>query len=311
MRSVRCQNGRVFVTQQPTPTGDGVRVRIRSAGICGSDLHLLSSGTFEQLTIGHELAGVLDDGSPVAVEPILPCGQCEPCRRDDYHLCYLGPSMLLGVGRDGGMSDEIRVPERSVVPLPTKVDPKDACLVEPLAVCIHGLRLVWSSEIRRVAVIGAGSIGLLAAAAVKARGVAVSLASRHAYQAAAGKRLGASTLEGDYDLVIDAAGSAQALETAVQHCRPGGSLLLLAAYWEGLTLPGFAVCMKELRVVPGWLYSRSAGVRDVELAVELLSNNPEIARTVITHRFSLDAAAQAFEAAAARDRGAIKVVLEP
>ena len=90
--------------------------------------------------LGHEVAGVTDDGTPVAVEPLSPCGACAPCVRGDYNLCERGPRIIHGVGRDGGMADEMRVPARALVRLPAGVALRDACLVEPLAVVLHGLR---------------------------------------------------------------------------------------------------------------------------------------------------------------------------
>jgi threonine dehydrogenase-like Zn-dependent dehydrogenase len=312
MRAVRCREGRVELVELPAPQGDGVRVRIRSAGICGSDLHLLGSGFALRHTLGHEMAGVTDDGRPVAIEPLLPCGGCAACRAGDYNLCERGPGSVIGVAHDGGMADEIRVPERCLVPLPAHVPTADACLVEPLAVAIHGLRLAGLRGGDRVAVVGGGSIGLCALVAATAAGAEVALLARHDAQRAAGERLGARADSGSYDLAIDAAGTKSALESAVERCRPGGTLLLLASYWGGsLELPGFALCMKEVRVQPASMYGRAGAARDVDVAAATLAARPEIARALITHRFPLDAAAEAFRVAADRGAGAIKVVLEP
>jgi threonine dehydrogenase-like Zn-dependent dehydrogenase len=314
MRAVRCREGAIEVVEVPAPRADqGVRVRIRSAGICGSDLHLLA-GQFGPIrhTLGHELAGVAAGGRPVAIEPLLPCGECAGCRSGDYNLCVRGPGMLIGVGLDGGMCDEIVVPERCLVPLPGAVAPGDACLIEPLAVAIHGLRLARLRSDQRVAVVGGGTLGLCALAAATSAGAEVALVARHDAQRAAGERLGARAPSGSYDLVVDAAGTRDALARAVELCRPGATLLLVATYWGGLLeLPGFAVCLKEVRVQPASLYAREGAARDVDVAAAILATRPEIARALITHRFPLDAAAEAFRTAADRASGAIKVVLEP
>jgi L-iditol 2-dehydrogenase len=312
MRAVRCQGGSVEVAEVPRPSGAGVRVRIRSAGICGSDLHLVAGGFPLARTLGHELAGLTPDDTPVAIEPLLPCQSCECCRRGEYNLCVRGPAIVIGAGHDGGMADELLVPERCLVPLPAGATPEDACLVEPLAVAIHGLRRAKLRGDQRVAVIGGGSIGLCAVAAVTSAGAAVGLAARHDAQIEAGARLGAHTApEGEHDLVIDAAGTDSALEQAVALCRPGGTLLLLATYWSGLSLPGFALCMKEVTVIPASMYGRHGVARDVDVAAGVLATRPEIAQALITHRFPLDAAPEAFRTAADRSAGAIKVVLEP
>lgn len=312
MRAVRCRAGAVEVSEVPAPTGDGVRVRIRSAGICGSDLHLVEGGFPLPHTLGHEMAGLTDDDTPVAIEPLLPCARCPACRAGDYNLCERGPGIVMGTGRDGGMADELRVPARCLVRLPAGAMPEDACLVEPLAVAVHGLRRAGLRGDRSVAVIGGGSIGLCAVAAALEAGAQVALAARHDAQREAGQRLGAALEpDGRFDLVVDAAGSASALEQAVTLCRPGGTLLLLASYWSGLALPGFALCLKEVTVVPASMYGRQGSARDVDVAASLLAARPEIARSLITHRFPLDAAPEAFRTAADRAAGAIKVVLRP
>jgi threonine dehydrogenase-like Zn-dependent dehydrogenase len=142
MRAVRVHDGHVAVDDVPAVDGPGVRVYVRSAGICGSDLHLIEAGVVEaaQVTLGHEVAGVTDDGTPVAIEPLAPCGACGPCLDGDYNLCRTSGAMLFGIGRDGGMADEMWVPERALVPLPAGIDVRDASLVEPLAVVVHSFR---------------------------------------------------------------------------------------------------------------------------------------------------------------------------
>src|SRR5262245_39135928 len=197
MRAVRVVNGGIEVVHVPSPSGDGVKVRIRSAGICGSDLHMLEHGYHPAVTLGHELAGELADGTPVAIEPLVPCGTCELCTAGDYNLCRSEPTMIVGIMRDGGMAEELLLPARCLVPLAAGVAARDACLVEPLAVCVHGLRKVGLHGGHRVAVVGAGSIGLLAVAAARAAGAEVGLVARHAAQAAAGERLGAKPAEGE------------------------------------------------------------------------------------------------------------------
>jgi threonine dehydrogenase-like Zn-dependent dehydrogenase len=209
------------------------------------------------------------------------------------------------------MAECLRVPERCLVPLPAGVRATDACLVEPLAVAVHGLRRARVHPGDRVLVVGGGTIGLCSVAVARAAGCDVSLIARHDAQREAGARLGASEEEGEVDVAVDAAGSESALATAVERVRPGGRLLLVASYWQGLVLPGFDVTMKEVDVIPAQMYGRDAAGRDIDQAAALLARAPEIARAVITHRLPLEAAPEAFRIAANRRAGAIKVVLEP
>ena len=121
----------------PAHATDPVRVRVRSCGICASDLHLAAWNL--PVTLGHEFAGVLDDGTPVAVQPNAWCGTCDRCRAGETNLCRTGGARLHGVSLDGGLADEVIVDRRSVVPLPAGIDPSVGALVEPLAV---GMRAV-------------------------------------------------------------------------------------------------------------------------------------------------------------------------
>jgi 2-desacetyl-2-hydroxyethyl bacteriochlorophyllide A dehydrogenase len=313
MRAVRCQEGAPVVVDVSAADGDGVRVKVASAGICGSDLHLLAWNL--PFVMGHEFAGTLDDGTPVAVEPIVPCGDCSPCRAGETQRCVVGPTMVMGVGRDGGMADECVVPASCLVRLPEGVATRDACLVEPLAVAIHGIRRGHVHGSQRVGVIGGGSIGLAAVAAAQAAGASVDLAARHDRQRAAGERLGAGTLdesEPPYDVIVEAAGTTSALAQAVERCRPGGTVVLLGTYWDGdVQMPGMPLCMNEITLVPASMYGRTGPSRDVDVAATLLATRPEIAEALITHRFPLDAATEAFAVARDRSAGAIKVVVEP
>ncbi len=314
MRAVRFEKGRIRVVDAPVPSleGDGVAVRVRGCGICGSDLSMLDSGWELPGTPGHEIAGTLDDGTPVAVEPLAPCGHCEYCARGEYQLCRSGNDIIYGVGRDGGMAEALVVPRRALVPLPRAVDVAAACLVEPLAVAVHGLRRAGVRADARVAVIGGGPIGLSAVAAASASGCEVGLAARHPAQIAAGAALGARPLgSGEHDLAIDCAGNAGSLAQAVDCLRPGGTLLLLSTAWGDLVLPGMALGAKQVDVISSLMYSRSTAGRDFDVAASLLGARPEIAGVMITHRFPLERAADAFDAARDRAAGAIKVVLEP
>ena len=223
--------------------------------------------------------------------------------------------MVIGVGLDGGMAEECIVPASSIVTLPAGLSPRDACLVEPLAVAVHGIRRGDLRTSERVAIVGGGAVGLCAVAAARAVGARVDLAARHDAQRTAGQRLGAGTIADDassaYDVVIDAAGTTESLQQCIHLAKPGARMILLATYWGGMQIPGFELCMKEVNVIPSAQYNRQGPSRDVDVAATILATTPIVAQSLITHRFPLDAAAQAFAVAADRSAGAIKVVLEP
>lgn len=312
MKAVRCCDKHVHVVDVPTPEGEGVLVNVRSAGICGSDLHMINAGYELTSTLGHEVAGTLPDGRAVALEPMAPCGHCDMCVLGDYHLCRLGAGMMIGLARDGGMAQQILVPARCLVPLPGNVSVADACLVEPLAVAAHGIRMLDLKPSSRVAIVGAGAVGLAAAAVLTRHVASVDIVARHDAQKEAALRLGAGLdPRGEYDAVVECAGTSEALAHATRLCKPGATVLLLATYWDGVQLPAFDVLTKELKVQGSFGYGRRNLVRDVEVAAQLLAQRPELPGILITHRLPLEAAPQAFEIAANRRAGAIKVVLEP
>ena len=313
MRAVKVRNGRIDVVDVSPHDGPGVRIHVRSAGICGSDLHLIDAPDVvpDGTTLGHEIAGITDDGTPVAIEPLAPCGQCEPCRSGEYNLCLDSSSMIYGIGRDGGMADLMWVEERCLTPLPAGLDPRDASLVEPMAVLVHSFRRARAHPDMRVAVIGGGTIGLCAVAVARSLGCEVALSARHDSQRSAGERLGAAEITGQYDLVIEAAGTESALHEAVELAKPSAEVAIPGIYWGPIDLPGLAMCFKQVNLCPTTLYARSGAGRDIDHAAALLATNPDVADTLITHRFPLDAAVDAFATAAERSSGAIKVVLEP
>lgn len=314
MRAVRPADAGVVVADAPDPGGPGETVEVVASGICGSDLHLLELGP-GTVTLGHEFAGRLEDGTPVAVDPSAPCGTCDQCRAGAQHRCRTSAATTLGVAVDGGMAERVRVRAGALVALPAGLDVADACLVEPLGVAVHGIRIAAAGAESRVAVVGGGSIGLAAVAAARGAGCAdVALAARHPHQRAAGERLGAHDLgdgDGEYDIVVEAAGTEAALAEAAARCRPGGQVVFLSTHWTPVAIPGIPALMKELVFRWSYTYGSHAGGRDLDDAAALLARDPEIAATLVTHRFPLDEAPEAFRVAADRASGAIKVVLEP
>jgi 2-desacetyl-2-hydroxyethyl bacteriochlorophyllide A dehydrogenase len=312
MRAVRhTENGIEVVDVARREPGDGfVRVNVRAAGICGSDLHLITWGPMP-VTLGHEIGGHLDDGTPVAVWPLAPCGHCDRCEAGEVSQCRRAVPKSYGIGRDGGMADEIVVEQSCLVSLPGGLDVADAALVEPVACSLHALRRAGLRSADRVAVVGGGAIGLAAAAVARWTGCAVDLAARHNAQRESAERIGAGTEpEGEYDVVVDAAGTDSAIKTCFDLLRPGGTLALVASYWEPVQFPQFFT-MKEPVVVGSNMHGHGETGRDMDAAAQLLAGMPEVAPALITHRFPLDAAAEAFLVAADRAGGAIKVLLEP
>src|SRR4029079_5149194 len=222
MRAVRSTKPGVTVVDVDEPDGPGELIKITSASICASDFGYIEMGS--TFVLGHELAGVTEDGRTVAIEAIFGCGECDLCLEGRYNLCATTGTTALGIMADGGMSERFRAPSRSLVDLPAGLALAGACLVEPAAVAWHACRLAGAGPDMRVAVVGGGAIGLLAVAAAGAMGAAeASPHARYPHQFELGERLGATPASGEYDVVIEAAGSESALHRCTELARPGGS----------------------------------------------------------------------------------------
>ncbi len=315
MRAVRSIAGSATVVEVDEPRGDWPVLHVGSASICGSDLGMLSFGL--PVTIGHEIAGTVD-GQAFCVEPTVGCRACDQCRGEAPQRCRgSAPHGLLGVAFDGGLADRVAVPPECLVPLPDGLPVADACLVEPLAVAWHALRKVRAEASDRVLVVGAGSVGLLAVAAARAMGLQVDVHARHLHQRHAAERLGAHTPDGsgtatdEYDIVVEAVGTDEALADCVRRAAPGGRIAVVGVSHGNRAVPGIPWMLKELTLTASMCYDRNLDDREFGSAAATLAADPDIAATIITHRFPLADAAEAFRVAGDRRSGAIKVVLEP
>jgi L-iditol 2-dehydrogenase len=331
---------RIEVRTVPTPSlGDhDVLVRVGACGICGSDLHF-HAGTLPppQGCPGHEIAGEVVEigacvtetrvGDRVAIEPIIRCGRCRSCLSGGYQLC--DRFRLLGTTDDGGFADFVRVPAYALFPLPPGMEYEVGALAEPLAVAVHGVRLGGVRMGDRVAILGAGTIGLVAIVAARAAGAAdVVITARHPHQAAAARTLGASaTFAADengtarllqstdahpIDVVVETVGGeASTLTDALRVVRKGGRIVVLGLYTKPPTLDPLLLVLKEPRIVGSLTYGRNGPRADFEIAIDILARNAPRLATLVTHRFNLDAIATAFATAADKTTGAVKVSVSP
>lgn len=309
MRAVRSVAGEPSVVEVDDPGGPWPVLDVAATSICGSDLTLLAWNL--PITLGHEVAGTLG-GAAFCVEPTVRCGDCDQCRLGAPQRCRgEAPHGILGVAFDGGLADRVAVPPECLVRLPVGLDVRDASLVEPLAVSWHALQRVGAQPGQRVLVVGGGSVGLLAVAAARAMGLEADLDARHDHQREAGERLGAGAPRGQYDITVEAAGTDSALERCVRKTAPGGRIALVGMATGDRRVPSIPFVMNELTLAGCNCYDNGAGGHEFAQAARVLAADPDIAAALITHRFPLSEAAEAFRVAADRAGGAIKVVLEP
>jgi threonine dehydrogenase-like Zn-dependent dehydrogenase len=230
--------------------------------------------------------------------------------------------MLLGTFAPGGLAEHVSVPVYTLYPLPDDLDFELGALVEPLAVAVHGVHLVNVAVGERVLVLGSGTIGLFSIIAAKAAGASEVISTyRHDHQGEAALAAGASRTIRDsevtsldkegIDVVIETiGGSALTLAQALGAVRPGGRISVLGLFPGAVQLGGLALILKEVTVVGGITYCRPGLHSDFEVAISILRSETERARAVITHRFSLDEAAQAFATAADKGTKSLKVQVQ-
>jgi 2-desacetyl-2-hydroxyethyl bacteriochlorophyllide A dehydrogenase len=264
-------------------------------------------------------------GDRVAIEPLVICGRCPACQEGDYQICR--KVEFLGVSRDGGFADYVAVPRERIYSLPAELDFAAAALAEPAAVSVHGTRLGGVSSGDRVLVLGAGTIGLLSVMAALAAGASeVAVTARHPHQAEMARRIGANRVlpangEGppewaafrhDFppDVVLETVGGGgESLNHAIRSVRPGGTVVLLGIFPSPPSCDALSLVVKEVRLVGSLTYGCRDGRSDFELALEMMASNAPVIRDLVTHRFELEGIREAFETAADKTRGAIKVVV--
>lgn len=316
--------GEVEVRQAdaPHPAADEALVRVQAVGICGSDIHTYHGRhPFVSYPVypGHELVGTVEAvgegvdlalvGMRVALEPSLPCGRCARCAEGRYNICE--NLRVLGFQARGGMSERFAVRADRLHPLPDAMPVEAGALVEPMAVAVHAARLPGALASLSAGVLGGGAIGLLTGVAARAYGAArVMLADPLEERRAVARTLGlqaAPELEaGSCDVVFECVGNEGALRAAVEACVKGGTIVVAGVYGEDVRVQAGLVQDRELRLLGSLMYVSS----DVRDAIRLLAEGRVDASALVTHRFPLARAAEAFEVAAGRGK-ALKVLLVP
>jgi threonine dehydrogenase-like Zn-dependent dehydrogenase len=140
----------------------------------------------------------------------------------------------------------------------------------------------------------------------------VALEARHVHQKEAGERLGADIgVLGLYDVVVEAAGTAESLARCGEIVAPGGTIVVLGVHFGPVQLDWMPLFHREARIIPSLGYCAHDDVREMDEAAAMLAEDPEIARTIITHRFPIEDAVEAFRVASDKTCRAIRVVIEP
>jgi len=311
----------IRVSDEPAPPAgpDESLVRVTAVGLCGSDLHWYTEAGIgdarldQPLAVGHEMAGVIEGGprhgERVAIDPAIPCGRCEMCLRGHPNLC---PSIrFAGHGKlDGGLRELMPWPTARLHTLPDTLSDADGAMLEPLGVALHALDLGHLRLGMTVGVFGCGPIGLLLVQLARLMGArAVYATEPLPHRQRAAEAYGASIVDDpaglDVDVAFEVAGTDPAVETAMVAAGPGARVVLAGIPdGDSTTFPASVARRKGLTI---------AMVRRMKdtypRAIDLVRRGVVDVSTVVSARYPLDAAAEAFEAAVAR-RG-LKIVVEP
>ena len=271
---------------EPSVGSDQVKIKVRLAGICGSDLNEYQSGPImipdskTPLTVGHEFSGTVAEvgtgvtafrvGDRVTGPGYRTCGECFFCKKGSYNLCMnLG---FPGMNEDGCMAEYMVAPERSIHKLPDSVSDEEGALVEPLAVTMHAVRVSMLTREDNVAIIGDGAIGLCALAVVKALGISqVFLISKHKRRGEIARAMGATAVislnDGDpveligklidgpgVDKSIECAGKLDSARLSLKITRRGGTVVVIGGFDELSSIPLGGFCFEEKTLVGSCLY---------------------------------------------------------
>jgi L-iditol 2-dehydrogenase len=323
---------------RPRPSPDEVLIRVKAAGICGSDLHIYDGEApatlIPPVVMGHELAGVVEEtgrdardftmGERVTAEPTYSaCGHCPCCREGFYNLC--GERRVLGYAADGAFAELIRVPRASVHRLPANVDFIAGSLTEPLACCVHGLlEGVGAAEDELAVVIGPGAIGLIALQVLRSAGVRVIVAGTavDAERLSLARTFGAEAAidvsredvrlavreAGDgagADLVVECSGAEQAAELGLDLARKRGRYLQMGLFGRPIRLDFSKVALKELRVTGSFAQKRSAW----RTALDLMARERVRLAPLATDILPLERWEEGFQKF--RDKKGVKIILTP
>ena len=302
---------------KPEIRDDEVLMKIKSVGICGTDLHIYGGNMHlpTPLIMGHEFSGIIESigktvrhlniGARIVGEHVVPCRICHYCLIGKPNLCP--NAKIIGLDRPGALAEYLAIPADLVYKIPPELDFDEAALIEPLTIALYAIREAGLLLDKNVAIIGQGPIGLLLDQAVKSAGGNVvgiesqahRLAFAHEkkwidYALDAKKENIASRIEalfpGGVDVAIEAVGRESTAQMALDITARAGRVLLLGVFEEPSKLDLMKIVKKELHVHGSWTCAFS-----FPDALDLVSKGKIDLKSLITHRYNAPDGARAFK----------------
>ncbi len=296
---------------KPVPKEGEVLVKVNACGICGSDIpRIFKTGAHvHPIVPGHEFSGeVVDTRKRVGIFPLIPCGDCEPCKNKQYEMCrnynYLGSRC------NGGFAEYVSVPEWNLIDLPDNVSFEAAAMLEPMAVAVHAMRQGTSDNNlnKKVAVIGLGTIGLLLVMFLKERGyndiyvignkefqrekvLELGIVEDHYIDAKSVKDVEGDILACKMDMVFECVGKNETLTQAIECAAPAATVVTVgnpasdmvldkATYWK--------ILRNQLTIRGTWNSSFiKEETDDWHYVLDLISKGRVHPEPLITHQMPL------------------------
>ncbi|MHC1760640.1 MAG: zinc-binding alcohol dehydrogenase family protein [Negativicutes bacterium] len=336
MKSIVLMKAKVLEIQDhPIPkiaNPDDVLIRVKAVGICGSDIHAYD-GSLTTIkyprTIGHEVVGEVSavgdavthvkPGDHVAMDPVVSCGACLPCRNGRRNVCR--DVKCMGVAAEGGAAEYIILPAHNVVKMPPDIPWREAVLAEPFTIGANATAQARVVPGDMALVMGAGTIGLVAMQAAKLRGACVMIADIVDSRLKLAAKLGADRVvntktedltaavseftkgEG-VTVFIDAVGVPALLVLGTELTAPTGRIVALGLTGDLLTLPQAAISKKELELIGSRMHSN----RFPEV-INWINEKKVHTDPMVTHSFSFTQAQAAFDLIEKSPQTTCKVIL--
>ncbi len=324
--------------EKPSSDGKNVIIKVAGCGICGSDLHYWEFGAGMNgapgLIMGHEFSGTVEDpgsrsdlksGDRVAGIPLNPCGECNPCKLGMVNLCTNALKRpVLGQNSPGAYAEYVSSRPDMIRKLPDTISDLDAAMIEPAAVCLHGVHKAGIKAGDKVLIAGSGTIGLLSAAWAKLSGAShIIMSEVNEARAAAAMNYGDAdelidakdpkmiskikkATEGGVDIAIDASASDSGINSAISALRPGGTLVLAGISLKPQTLATIALTGKELILKGTFGYL----LEDFDTAIRVIAINKLNVGKYINRTIGLESVQEAFQSLHSGTSGDVKVVVK-
>jgi L-iditol 2-dehydrogenase len=317
-----------------------VLIRVRSCGICGSDVHGMDGSTGRRippLVMGHEAAGSIAEvgrdvsqwkaGDRVTFDSTVSCGECAFCRTGDINLC--DNRQVLGVScgdyrRHGAFAEYVAVPARILYRLPESLSFDHAAMIEAVSVAVHAVHLTPFTAGDTAVVVGCGMIGQLTIQAAKAAGFAQVVGvdvddARLAVAQSAGADAVLNSRTGDVaaeiraltngrgaDAVLEAVGMTAPIQTAISAVRKGGTVTLIGNFSGQIDLPLQQVVTRQIR-----LQGSCASAGEYPKCIELMASRRIRVDDLISAYTPLEEAASWFDRLYRREPNLMKVIVRP